>query len=68
MVTETYQHVHHIVSGVSGRLRPDCSQSDADQADVPGGTITGCPKFRCMQLIGELEAPHAVLTLGRWVI
>jgi anthranilate synthase component 1 len=55
MVTETYQHVHHIVSGVSGHLRPDCSPVDAIRAVFPGGTITGCPKFRCMQLIGELE-------------
>ncbi|MBK7250303.1 MAG: aminodeoxychorismate synthase component I [Gammaproteobacteria bacterium] len=55
MRVESYEHVHHIVSGVRGRLRPGTSPIDALRAVFPGGTITGCPKFRCMQIIGELE-------------
>jgi anthranilate synthase component 1 len=55
MVTETYAHVHHIVSSVRGRLRADVSPVGAIRAVFPGGTITGCPKFRCMQIIAELE-------------
>jgi len=55
MVTETYAHVHHIVSNVRGRLRADVTPIGALKAVFPGGTITGCPKFRCMQIIAELE-------------
>jgi anthranilate synthase component 1 len=55
MVTESYAHVHHIVSNVRGRLRADRSPIDALRALFPGGTITGCPKVRCMQIIAELE-------------
>jgi len=55
MTTESYQHVHHIVSNVRGDLRADASPVAALRAVFPGGTITGCPKYRCMQLIGELE-------------
>jgi anthranilate synthase component 1 len=55
MVTETYAHVHHIVSNVRGRLREGVTPIGALRAVFPGGTITGCPKFRCMQLIAELE-------------
>ncbi len=55
MAVETYAHVHHIVSNVSGRLRPDAGVIDALRATFPGGTITGCPKLRCMQIIAELE-------------
>jgi anthranilate synthase component 1 len=55
MVTESYAHVHHIVSNVRGRLRADASAVDALRALFPGGTITGCPKFRCMQIIAALE-------------
>jgi anthranilate synthase component 1 len=56
MVVESYSHVHHIVSNIRGRLRPDASPGAVIRAMFPGGTITGCPKVRCMQLIGELEA------------
>lgn len=56
MVVESYAHVHHIVSNVSGRLRADVEPGDVIRALFPGGTITGCPKVRCMQLIGDLEA------------
>jgi anthranilate synthase component 1 len=55
MVTETYAHVHHIVSNVRGHLRPDVTPVAALRAVFPGGTITGVPKFRCMQIIAELE-------------
>ncbi len=55
MVTESYAHVHHIVSNVRGTLRSNASAVDALRALFPGGTITGCPKIRCMQIIAELE-------------
>jgi anthranilate synthase component 1 len=55
MSVETYAHVHHIVSNVSGRLRNDVSPIAVIRALFPGGTITGCPKIRCMQIIAELE-------------
>ncbi|MFI4914290.1 MAG: aminodeoxychorismate synthase component I [Steroidobacterales bacterium] len=55
MVLESYEHVHHIVSNVSGTLRTDVTPIDVLRAVFPGGTITGCPKFRCMQIIAELE-------------
>lgn len=55
MVTESYAHVHHIVSNVRGTLRADATAVDALRALFPGGTITGCPKIRCMQVIAELE-------------
>jgi anthranilate synthase component 1 len=55
MTIESYTHVHHIVSNVSGLLRPDVTPVEALRAVFPGGTITGCPKFRCMQIIAELE-------------
>ncbi len=55
MSVETYAHVHHIVSNVRGHLRDGLSPVDAIRALFPGGTITGCPKVRCMQIIGELE-------------
>jgi anthranilate synthase component 1 len=55
MVIESYAHVHHIVSNVRGRLRADVLPGDAIRAVFPGGTITGCPKVRCMEIIDELE-------------
>jgi anthranilate synthase component 1 len=55
MSIESYTHVHHIVSNVSGQLRGDVTPVGAVRAVFPGGTITGCPKFRCMQIIAELE-------------
>ena len=55
MTVESYAHVHHIVSNVRGRLRADASPGDVIRATFPGGTITGCPKVRCMQIIAELE-------------
>jgi anthranilate synthase component I len=55
MSVETYAHVHHIVSNVRGRLRAEVSPIGVIRALFPGGTITGCPKIRCMQIIAELE-------------
>jgi anthranilate synthase component 1 len=56
MVLETYQHVHHIVSEVAGELRPGVTPAQIIAATFPGGTITGCPKVRCMEIIAELES------------
>ncbi|MEM1410850.1 MAG: aminodeoxychorismate synthase component I [Pseudomonadota bacterium] len=55
MVLETYAHVHHIVSNVRGTLRDGIRPVDVIRAVFPGGTITGCPKVRCMEIIAELE-------------
>ena len=55
MTVESYAHVHHIVSNVRGRLRGDATPGDVLRAVFPGGTITGCPKVRCMQIIAALE-------------
>ena len=63
MVLESYAHVHHIVSNVRGRLRKNVSPGIAIAAVFPGGTITGCPKVRCMQIIDDLElAPRGAYT------
>lgn len=55
MSVESYAAVHHIVSNVRGQLRSDVTPGDVIRAVFPGGTITGCPKVRCMQIIAELE-------------
>ena len=55
MALESYAHVHHIVSNVRGRLRRGTTPGEAIRAVFPGGTITGCPKVRCMEIINELE-------------
>jgi anthranilate synthase component 1 len=55
MSVESYAHVHHIVSNVRGRLRAGVTPGEVIRAVFPGGTITGCPKVRCMQIIAELE-------------
>ncbi len=55
MIVESYAHVHHIVSNVRGRLRENATPGEVIRAVFPGGTITGCPKVRCMQIIAELE-------------
>ncbi|MDR0181376.1 aminodeoxychorismate synthase component I [Lysobacter arvi] len=55
MTVESYAHVHHIASNVRGRLRADATPGQVIRAVFPGGTITGCPKVRCMQIIAELE-------------
>jgi len=55
LVVESYQHVHHLVSGVSGILRAGTTPGQILRGLFPGGTITGCPKIRTMQIIAELE-------------
>lgn len=55
MALESYAHVHHIVSNVRGRLRQGLGPGDILRAVFPGGTITGCPKVRAMEIIAELE-------------
>lgn len=55
MIIEKYSHVIHIVSNVKGRLRKDKDKFDLIRAMFPGGTITGCPKIRSMEIIEELE-------------
>jgi len=55
MTTERYSHVMHIVSNVVGRLGPGMDALSLLRAAFPGGTITGAPKVRCMEIIEELE-------------
>ena len=55
MALEHYSHVHHLVSHVTGTLRSDATGFDLLKAVFPGGTITGVPKIRCMEIIEELE-------------
>lgn len=63
MVVESYAHVHHIVSNVRGRLRDGVTPGQVIAATFPGGTITGCPKVRCMEIIATLEnAPRGAYT------
>jgi para-aminobenzoate synthetase component 1 len=52
---ETYEHVHHLVSEVRGRLRPGLGPVDLLRAAFPGGSVTGAPKVRAMEIIAELE-------------
>ncbi len=56
MVIESYAHVHHIVSNVEGVKRDNVTPGDCIRAVFPGGTITGCPKVRCMEIIADLES------------
>jgi anthranilate synthase component I len=55
MAIETYSHVMHIVSSVSGRLRGEVTPMDALRVSLPLGTLSGAPKIRAMQIIDELE-------------
>ncbi|MFN2612497.1 MAG: anthranilate synthase component I [Solirubrobacterales bacterium] len=57
MVVETYSHVLHIVSKVSGRLRDGIGSMDVLRSVLPAGTLSGAPKVRAMEIIDELE-PH----------
>jgi para-aminobenzoate synthetase component I len=52
---ETFSHVHHLVSEVRGRLRPGLTAFDLFKAAFPGGSVTGAPKVRAMEVIAELE-------------
>lgn len=52
---ETYRFVHHLVSSVVGRMRTDQTPYDLLRATFPGGSVTGAPKVRAMEIIAELE-------------
>jgi anthranilate synthase component I len=56
MNVERYSHVMHLVSSVTGSLRPDANAFDLFQACFPAGTVSGAPKIRAMQIIDELES------------
>ncbi len=55
MIIESYAHVHHIVSNICGKKLKNITPGKIISAVFPGGTITGCPKVRCMEILGELE-------------
>jgi para-aminobenzoate synthetase component 1 len=52
---ETYEYVQHLVSVVEGSLRPDSTPLDVLRTSFPGGSVTGAPKIRAMEIIAELE-------------
>ncbi len=64
LAIERYSHVMHLVSNVQGTLKPDCDSIDLIRGVFPGGTITGCPKVRCMEIIEELEPVRRSLFYG----
>ncbi|HEY3318364.1 MAG TPA: anthranilate synthase component I [Coriobacteriia bacterium] len=55
MEVENYSHVMHIVSNVTGTLKPECDAFDALRATFPAGTVSGAPKIRAMEIIRDLE-------------
>lgn len=55
MIIERYSHVMHIVSNVTGKLKPNLSAIDVLRATFPAGTLSGAPKIRAMEIIAELE-------------
>ncbi len=62
---DTYPHLHHMVSTVAGRLEKGVTSVDALKALFPGGSVTGAPKIRAMEIISELErAERGVYTGG----
>ncbi len=64
MTLEPYSHVMHLVSNVIGTLAPGKTAIDLIRATFPGGTITGCPKVRCMEIIEALEPVRRSLFYG----
>lgn len=64
LVIERYSHVMHLVSNVKGILRDDCDSIDLIRGMFPGGTITGCPKVRCLEIIEDLEPVRRNLFYG----
>jgi para-aminobenzoate synthetase component I len=64
LTVESYSHVMHLVSNVSGQLHPNATPIDLIRAVFPGGTITGCPKVRCMEIIETLEPVRRSLFYG----
>tara|TARA_Y100000748_G_scaffold156822_1_gene131275 strand:- start:18028 stop:19377 length:1350 start_codon:yes stop_codon:yes gene_type:complete len=61
---ESYANVHHLVSAITGQLREDCDAIDLLMRAFPGGSITGAPKIRAMQIIEELEPVRRSLYCG----
>ncbi len=55
LVVESFAQVHHLVATIEGRLRPEIGPIDVVRAMFPGGSITGAPKIRAMEIIDELE-------------
>ncbi len=64
LTIERYSHVMHLVSNVIGKLRGDRNFVDLIRATFPGGTITGCPKVRCMEIVEKLEPQRRSLFYG----
>ncbi|NET58390.1 MAG: anthranilate synthase component I [Symploca sp. SIO2E6] len=64
LTIERYSHVMHLVSNIIGRLHPNCNPVDLIKGVFPGGTITGCPKVRCLEIIEELEPVKRNLFYG----
>ncbi|MBU7594068.1 anthranilate synthase component I family protein [Metabacillus halosaccharovorans] len=64
MVIEKYSHVMHIVSNVQGAMKKDANYADIIKATFPGGTITGAPKVRTMEIIEELEPTRRGIYTG----
>ena len=64
LAIERYSHVMHLVSNVRGILQPDYDAIDLVRGVFPGGTITGCPKIRCLEIIEELEPVRRSLFYG----
>jgi para-aminobenzoate synthetase component 1 len=64
LAIESYAQVHHLVATVFGRLRPEVDFGDILLAAFPGGSITGAPKIRAMQIIDELERNRRSLYTG----
>ena len=64
MVVQKFSHVQHLVSEVSGVLRPGKTRFDAFRSIFPAGTVSGAPKVRAMELIGELEKERRGIYAG----
>ena len=64
LVIERYSHVMHLVSNIRGVLKSDRDVVDLIRGVFPGGTITGCPKVRCMEIIEQLEPVRRSLFYG----
>lgn len=64
LTIERYSHVMHLVSNIKGTLKGEYTTIDLIRATFPGGTITGCPKVRCMEIIEELEPVRRSLFYG----
>jgi para-aminobenzoate synthetase component I len=64
VTVETFAQVHHLVATIEGRIRPGVGPIDVVRAMFPGGSITGAPKIRAMEIIDELEPTRRGLYTG----